>query len=262
MASIIAITNQKGGVGKTKMAVCIAGAFAEAGKSILLVDLDQQGNLTETFFDNKDTIKPSVNDLLVDNPELDTAQIIRNSGIEKIDVLPGNIALRNLDARTAGESDAQMYLDDALEPVRDRYDFIIIDCPPSLGMAVRMACVAAQNVIIPVEPERFAVSGTRRVIEFVDQVKRRVNPDLSVMGLVLNKINATRRLDRKYVELIRNAYTDLVFTTEFKNQAEYARVTAARMPVTHFAPKTESAQLYRNFVQEVFHRSGVKSYAI
>ena len=254
MAHVIAIANQKGGVGKSKISSCTAGSLAEVGRKVLLVDMDQQGNLTATFLDEIHKINPTVNDLLVDEPGLKTIEVIKPTHIEGISVLPANLSLAHLDSRTAGDQDAQDYLADALESVRHNYDFIIIDCPPSLGVATRMALVAASGVIIPVECQDYAVSGTQQIIHFIKKIKKKANPNLTVIGFVINKFTSTRAIERKYNELLRAEYQNTVFKTEFMDHVEYTHVPMRQLPITHLLPKSRQANAYRSFTQELFER--------
>jgi len=252
--SIIAIVNQKGGVGKTSVSVNLGGSLAESGKSVLLVDMDPQGNLSSTFFDNIDALAPTVNDVLMDEPAIETAAVIRETRFERIHVLPANVSLSNLDSRTAGDPDAQDYLTDVLSGVRDRYDMIIIDCPPNLGMATRMALVAADGLIIPIEPQDYAFSGSQRMMAFVQRIQKKANPRLAVIGFVINKYTATRAIERKYNELLRREFNTLVFTTEFKDQVEYTHVATRQTPITHLLPHSPQAEAYRSFAKEIFGR--------
>jgi len=252
--SIIAVANQKGGVGKTSISVNLAGTLAQFGKKVLLVDMDPQGNSTSTFFANIDSITPTVNDLLVDEPAIDAERVVRETRFARLHVAPANLSLNNLDSRTAGEPDSQDYLADALDTARDRYDFIIIDCPPNLGTATRMALVAADGLIIPMEAQDYALSGSQHIIGFVNRIQKKANPRLTVIGFVINRFTASRSLEQKYNDLLRKQYPSLVFTTEFRNQVEYAQVATMQTPITHLLPHSPQAEAYRQFANEVIGR--------
>jgi len=156
---VIAVANQKGGVGKTNITFNLSGALAEKIKRILLIDLDQQGNLSSSFLENIYNLKFTVADLFLDN-DIDVAKVIQKTSFQNIDIIPSNIDLSKIDLQLAGEPDAQYFLADKLKDIKEGYNYIIIDCPPSLGLATRIGLVAADEVIIPLECQEWAVKGT------------------------------------------------------------------------------------------------------
>ena len=247
----IAIANQKGGVGKTSLCLHTAGALAEAGQSVLLVDMDQQGDLSSVFIDHIYTLPRTVVDLLTENPEVTPAEVIQPTQIDKINILPANLYLGDLDERLAGNFDAEFYLYEALQEVRDTYDFVLIDCPPHLGRATRMAMIAASVVLIPLECQEWATVGTKRMLAYIDRVKKRANPQLELMGFVINKLKTRRTLEEEFRQVLRAEYGSKVFQTEFRDNVQFAEAAAARMPITHYQPNSEQADLYRSFIKEV-----------
>jgi len=254
MSYIIAVANQKGGVGKTSVSLHTAGALSEIGKRILLVDMDQQANLSSIFLDHPEVLQVSVNELLDEEPAIEVEDAIYTTHIENIEIIPASLRLSNLDARLAADYDSQFYLFNALQEVKNRYDFILIDCPPSLGIATRMAMVAADRVIIPVECQNWSAKGTGRIIALVHRLQDKINENLGMLGFVINKFASKRNLEQNYRAMLREQYADLVFKTEFRNNVEYAEAVELRQPITHYLPKSSQADAYRQFIQEFEHR--------
>jgi len=249
--SIVAVANQKGGVGKTSVCLHTAGVLAERGKKVLVVDMDQQGNLSSVFVSNIHKLDHTVADLLVEDPAVEVHQVIQPTHVANIDVLPANLALSDLDARLAGDDDAQFYLLEALKDVHHAYDFILIDCPPNLGRATRMALVAADAVLIPIECQDWAFIGSSLIMTMIERVKKRANPKLTLLGFVINKYSPRRTLEQDYNRALREQYGEKIFKTELRNNVEYAEASAERLPITHYLPKSEQAETYRQLVQEL-----------
>ncbi len=251
---IITSASQKGGSGKSFLCLNTAGALAETGKKVLLVDTDQQGNLSSLFFDSIYQLRHTIDDLLTDEPKVETKDAIQSSQIENIDVLPANIKLSNLDVRLSGDYDGQMYLAEALDQVKNDYDYILIDCPPSLGLSTRMALVAAEGVIIPIECHEWAFVGTDQMLSIIKQVKKRANPGLQLLGLVINKFKPKRVVEREYEKGLKEKFGKVLFTTQFRDHVQYVESVAEKMPITHYLPKSEEAQIFRHFLEELLNR--------
>ncbi|MCB0296421.1 MAG: ParA family protein [Calditrichaeota bacterium] len=252
MRKVIAVVNQKGGVGKTSVCLHTAGVLAETGLRVLLIDMDEQGNLSSVFVDDPNSLEYSINDLLDDEPEVDPDEVIQQTRFENIDILPANITLSNVAERLAGIDDAQFFLLEAIQDVQKSYDTVLIDCPPSLSRATRMAMVAADGVLIPIECQEWAFSGSNKVLRLVNQVRKRVNQDLEVIGFVINKYNPRRALEQDYNKALRQQYGDQIFRTEFRNNVEYTEAATLRMPISFYKPASEQADAFRMFVKELF----------
>ena len=249
MSYRVAVANQKGGVGKTTISLGLAGILSEMGKKVLLVDMDQQGNLSSVFFDDINLLKPTVFDLLVsDNVEI--KDVVKKTNIKNIDILPANLSLSNLDAQLAGEDDAQYYLMEELNEINSGYDFVIVDCPPSLSRATRMSLVAAHGVIVPIECQEWAVKGATRFDDFVQRVKHRANSKLQILGFLINKFNPRRSVETAYNQALRAAYPNKIFKTEFNNNVQFTESASARLPINYYLPKSKQAEVFRNFVNE------------
>ena len=248
---IIAVANQKGGVGKTSVCLHTAGVLAEQGTKTLVVDMDQQGNLSSVFVDNIYKLNHTVADLLQEDPAAEVQDVIKSTQIKNIDILPANLALSDLDARLAGDDDAQFYLLDALQETQDLYDHLLIDCPPNLGRATRMALVAAQGVLIPIECQDWAFIGSNQIIALIQRIEKRANPKLKLLGFVINKYTSRRTLEQDYNRALRKQYENKILKTEFRNNVQYAEASAERLPITYYQPKSEQAEAYRQMVQEL-----------
>jgi chromosome partitioning protein len=246
----IAFSNQKGGVGKTSITMHTAGALAEFGKKTLIIDMDQQGNLSSVFLDKIYDLPLTVADLLVEDSEK-ASLIVKKTGFSNIDILPSNLALSDLDSRLAGDYDAQYYLAEGIEDIQNSYDYILIDCPPSLGIATRMSLLASQYVIIPIECQEWAVKGSRQIVTYIENVRKRANSKLTLMGFVLNKFDPRRSIETSYKEVLRENYGDKIFKTEFRNNVQYTEASTARQPITSYLPTSVQAKAYGEFAKEI-----------
>lgn len=249
MAYRIAIANQKGGVGKTTISMGLAGVLSEFGKKILLIDMDQQGNLSSAFLDNIHGLERTVFDLLIEEAEI--SQVLYKTQIDNIDILPANLALSDLDIRLAGDDDAQYYLLEALQEIDANYDYIIIDCPPNLGRATRMALVAANGILVPIECQEWAVKGSSQLDAYVEKVKKRANPHLEILGFVINKYDPRRSLESTYNQALKQKYGEKIFRTEFHNNVQYTEAATARLPINYYLPSSKQAELFRTFINEL-----------
>jgi chromosome partitioning protein len=255
----IASASQKGGCGKTFICLHSAGVLAEQGKRVLLCDMDQQGNLSSVFFDSIYRIEKTIDDILSDQPTIAISEVIQSTHIENIHILPCNINLSNLDVRLAGDYDAQTYLAEALQEVKDEFDYIFIDCPPSLGLPTRMALVAAEGVVIPIEAHEWALMGGVKLVEIINQVQKRANPKLRLLGLLINRFKGQRVVEREYRQALLDQFEDAIFVTQFGDHVQYVEAITEKSPITHYLPKSDQANIFRNFVKELISR-GEKIY--
>src|SRR5918999_532411 len=211
LSMVIAIANQKGGVGKTTTAINLSAALALVGKKVLLIDLDPQGNSSLSFLESH-VVERSVYELLTE-PQVNFKDVIKRSDLPGLDILPSRISLAKFESKLIGEFDAPFRLKDRLDPVSKKYDFILIDTPPTLGLITVNALVAANYLIVPIQPSYFALEGTDDLLETVEKVKARPNPNLQVLGVVITLLDKRTTLAKDIHEQIKQVFGDKVFNT-------------------------------------------------
>lgn len=246
---IISVAAQKGGVGKSSMSVHLSGVFAENGGRVLLCDVDPQHSLSSTFVDDVYALNGNIKDLLLD-PDKPVSEVLQKTQFEKIDILPGNLGLGLAELELLSDPDSQYLLADKLDELTGSYQNTLIDCPPNLGIFTRLALVASDYVVIPMECSSYAVKSTMFLLELINKVKKRANPQLKILGFVINKIDQRRRIEQDYRDMIREQYGDKVFKTELKNNVKYAEAVTLKIPISFYKPKSEQAKAYRDLVQE------------
>jgi chromosome partitioning protein len=249
---VIAIANQKGGVGKTTTAINLSAALALTGKRVLLIDLDPQGNSSLTFLGHN-AIDHSIYDLLTDtdvSPEL----VIKKTNIPTLDVLPSRINLAKFESKLLGEFDAPFRLKDRIEGIIKTYDCVLIDTPPTLGLITVNALVAADYVIVPIQPSYFALEGTDDLLETVEKIKARPNPRLQVLGVVITLLDKRTTLAKDIQEQIRAVFGDKVFETVISKSVRLEESPAYKETIFTFAPNSSGAVEYSNLCAEVMRR--------
>lgn len=249
---VIAIASQKGGVGKTTVAINLAGALAKSGSSVLLIDMDLQGNLSSTFVDDIYALEHTVMDILVDGSSGAINNLVVPTSVANIYIVPANLSLSNLDIQTAGDDDAQYYLSDAMDEIDKQFDYVVIDCPPNLGRATKMALVASDCVLIPVECQEWAIQGAAQLGAFIDKIRKRANPKLKIIGHLINKIDARRSVDQAFREKIRESA--LVMQTEIPSSVKFIEASVARKTIFEWLPNSVQASYFENLANEVISR--------
>jgi chromosome partitioning protein len=249
---VIAIANQKGGVGKTTTAINLSAAFARAGKHVLLIDLDPQANTSLTFLKHE-AIEHSVYELLVE-PQVSYEDVIRPTTVANLDVLPARINLAKFESKLIGEFDAPFRLKDRIEGLTRKYDYIFIDTPPTLGLITVNALVASDYLLIPIQPSYFALEGTDDLLETVEKVKARPNPNLRVLGVVITLLDKRTTLAKDIQDQIRHVFGDKVFETVISKSVRLEESPAYKETIFTFAPNSSGAVEYSNLCQEVMRR--------
>ncbi|MCL1790342.1 MAG: ParA family protein [Peptococcaceae bacterium] len=252
MNNIIAIANQKGGVAKTTSAVNLSASLAEKGCSVLLIDLDPQGNATTGSGIAKQKLTKCIYDCLINNTPVQ--DVIVDSGLPNFWVAPARIELAGAEIELVAEINREGRLASTLYPIADSYDFIIIDCPPSLGLLTLNALCAATHVLIPIQCEFYALQGVTLLLKTLDRVRRSINRELEIMGVLLTMFDARTNLSIQVVDEVKNHFRDKVFRTIVPRNIRLSEAPSHGVPIIIYDPKSRGADVYRELAKEVLER--------
>lgn len=248
MGKIIAFTNKKGGVGKTTTAVNMAAYCAEYGKRTLLVDIDSQGNATTALGFSKSQLKKSVHNVLVEDDA--AANNIIPTGVKLLDILPANVDLSGAEVDLVYKRNREKILKEALDKVRPNYDYIFIDCPPSLGLLTINAWVAADSVIIPLQGEYFALEGVSQLMNTIALVKQRLNPNLNIEGVVITMYDGRALISRQIAAEIKKFFKNKLYEIIIPRNIRLAEAPSHGKPIMLYDPKCVGARAYKALTEE------------
>lgn len=258
MGRIIAIANQKGGVGKTTTSINLSACLAEAGKKVLVIDLDPQGNTTSGLGVDKNRLDRTVYEMMLGEFEMNDCMIC--DLFDNLDLVPSNVNLSGAEIELIGIDRKEYILKNALVAVRDNYDFVIIDCPPSLNMLTVNALTAADTVLVPIQCEFYALEGLSQLIHTINLVKKRLNPSLDMEGVVFTMYDARTNLSLQVVENVKSNLRQNVYKTIIPRNVRLAEAPSHGLPINLYDTRSTGAESYRLLAQEVIdHQTETKS---
>ena len=251
MAKIIAVANQKGGVGKTTTSVNLAACIAAKKKKVLLVDCDPQGNASSGFGVEKSTLDKTIYHVLIDN--VPVSEVIQKTEF-KVDILPANIELAGAEVELVAAISRETRLKKALDAVRDNYDYILIDCPPSLGLLTLNSLAAADSVIMPIQCEFYALEGVAQLMKTIELVRNNLNAELAVEGVVMTMYDSRTKLAEQVVDEVRNSFDTAVYKTMIPRTVRLSEAPSFGQPILYYDKKSKGAEVYMKLAKEVIAR--------
>lgn len=255
MGKVIAVTNQKGGVGKTTTSINLSACLAERGLNVLLVDIDPQGNATSGLGQDVER-ETSVYDVLAGLCAPDAA--IVKTEVEHLSIMPTGIELAGAEIELVEEEDRELLLMRALAEMVDRYDYILIDCPPSLGLLTINALTAADTVLIPIQCEYYALEGVGRLAKTIRMMRKKLNPALEIEGILLTMYDSRTNLCGQVAQEVRRHFPDKVFETTIPRNIRLSEAPSYGQPIHIYDPRCAGAQAYRSLAEELLRRNGAK----
>ena len=252
MGRIIAIANQKGGVGKTTTAINLSACIAEKGKKVLAVDMDPQGNMTSGLGLDKEQIEKTVYDLIIGEASIE--EVLYKNVLENLDMLPTGIDLSAAEIELIGVENKEYIIRDEVHKVKDNYDFIIIDCPPSLNTLTINAMTTADSVIVPIQCEYYALEGLSQLMHTIDLVKERLNPSLEMEGIVFTMYDGRTNLSLQVVENVKDNINQNIYKSIIPRNIRLAEAPSYGMPINLYDDKSAGAEHYRMLADEVINK--------
>ena len=252
MGKIIAIANQKGGVGKTTTSINLSASLASKGKNILVIDADPQGNTTSGFGIEKNDLENTIYELILS--ECSIKECILNDVIQGVSIIPSNVNLAAAEIELIGVERKEIILRREVEWVKESYDYIIIDCPPSLNLLTLNAMTTADSVLVPIQCEYYALEGLSQLIHTINLVKERLNPDLDMEGVVFTMYDSRTNLSTQVVENVKNHLNQRVFDTVIPRNIRLAEAPSYGMPINKYDPKSAGAEAYMQLADEIIGR--------
>ena len=252
MGRVIAIANQKGGVGKTTTAINLSACLAEKGQKVLAVDMDPQGNMTSGLGLDKESVDKTVYDLIIGNADVD--EVLQKDALENLDILPTSIDLSAAEIELIGVEEKEYIVRDAIKDISDNYDYIIIDCPPSLSMLTINAMTTADTVLVPIQCEYYALEGLSQLIHTVELVKERLNPQLEIEGVVFTMYDARTNLSLQVVENVKDNLQQTIYKTIIPRNIRLAEAPSYGMPISQYDSRSAGSESYMKLADEVMNK--------
>ena len=254
MGRVIAVANQKGGVGKTTTAINLSACLAEKGQKVLAIDMDPQGNMTSGLGIDKDEVEKNIYDLMIGQAGVD--EVLQKEAIENLDVIPTSIDLSAAEIELIGVDDKEFIIRNAVQPIKDDYDYIIIDCPPSLSMLTINAMTTADSVLVPIQCEYYALEGLTQLIHTIELVQNRLNPDLDIEGVVFTMYDARTNLSLQVVENVKSYLNQNIYKTIIPRNVRLAEAPSHGLPINLYDPRSSGAESYDLLAEEVIENGG------
>ena len=252
MGRVIAVANQKGGVGKTTTAINLSACLAEKGQKVLAIDMDPQGNMTSGLGIDKDEVEKNIYDLMIG--QVGVEEVLQKEAIKNLDIIPTSIDLSAAEIELIGVDDKEFIIRNAIAPIKDNYDYIIIDCPSSLNMLTINALTAATSVLVPIQCEYYALEGLSQLIHTIDLVKDRLNNDLEIEGVVFTMYDARTNLSLQVVENVKENLQQNIYKTIIPRNVRLAEAPSYGQPINLYDPRSTGAEAYRLLAEEVINR--------
>lgn len=252
MGRIIAVANQKGGVGKTTTAINLSACLSALGKKVLAMDMDPQGNMTSGLGIDKNEVEYTTYDLILG--ETSIKDVICKEALENLDVMPTNINLSAAEIELIGVEDKEFIIKKAVETIRDDYEYIIIDCPPSLSMLTINAMTTADTVLVPIQCEYYALEGLSQLMHTIELVKERLNPSLEIEGVVFTMYDARTNLSLQVVENVKDNLKQAIYKTIIPRNIRLAEAPSHGLPINLYDPKSTGAESYMLLAEEVIKK--------
>lgn len=253
MTQIISVVNQKGGVGKTTTTVSLAAFIGKKRKKVLMIDLDPQGNATSGLGVDKGEIENSTYDVMVNDVPMSEA--IVESTAKNVDIVPTNINLAGAEVELVGAMSREQILKNAIDEVADNYDYILIDCPPSLGILTINALTASNNLIIPIQGEYYALEGLSQLVDTVNKVKKKLNKNINILGVVLTMFDKRTQLTRQVKDEVEKYFGDKVFKTQIPRNVRLAEAPSHGLSISDYDANSKGGKAYESLANEVLKRT-------